>query len=348
MRQASSLIGPGLSWLLVGCATSSSLMAVNVPVGDLRARPRTVARSQDHDPLQETQVLYGERVRVVHVSDGWAEVRAIEQPEFTHHRRWEGYPGWLPESSLRPWHQLLAPTVVVSEPWAIAFQNAYLTSPAPWRFAMGTQLRATDIGGQLWKVELLDGATVWIPSRAARPLQMLAALSAPEQRQMILAGASRLIGAPYFWGGRSPGVGDERIEPRSGSTSDRADAPARMVTGLDCSGLVNLAYRAAGMTLPRDAHEQYLRAHPVSTLQPADLVFLSEQSNPRRIVHVMLYAGGGLLIEAPGTGHTVRRIRVAERFGRPLESLRSGDVVKDQTVVFGSYINAASQAALGR
>ena len=60
---------------------------------------------------------------------------------------------------------------------------------------------------------------------------------------------------------------------------------------MDCSGLVNLAYRAAGLDIPRDAHEQFLRAKPVNALQPGDLIFLSERQNPKRIVHVMLYEG---------------------------------------------------------
>jgi len=141
-----------------------------------------------------------------------------------------------------------------------------------------------------------------------------------EQRRLIVRNARLFIGDAYYWGGRSPA------------------SPSDGVTGVDCSGLVNLAYRAAGLDIPRDAHEQFLRARPVGALQPADLVFLSERGDPSRIVHVMLYAGEGEVIEGPGTGTAVRRIRVAERLGWPPDRLTSGTVVDGQTVSFGAYL----------
>jgi cell wall-associated NlpC family hydrolase len=111
-----------------------------------------------------------------------------------------------------------------------------------------------------------------------------------------------------------------------------------VVTGVDCSGLINLAYRTVGMDIPRDAHEQFLRAKPVNALQPADTIFLSERGNPKRIVHVMLYAGEGEAIEGPGTGSVVRRIAVVERLGQPLDWLAPGAIIDGQTVFFGSFL----------
>ncbi len=295
-------------------------MGVNVPVADLRAQPRTRAEPGVHDPLQETQLLYGERVRVRRIREGWASVEAVEQPEFTHTRRWQGYPGWVPVSSLVPWRPPIqaATPVVVTEKWAIPWQDPYSRTASSWRFSLGSRLWATDMGGHVWKVELLDGAIVWMPRGQARPVQELAALPASEKRSLIVRSAQLFVGEPYYWGGRSP-----RVEGRAG--------------GVDCSGLVNLAYRAAGLALPRDAHEQWLRARPVGRVQPADLIFLSDRQDPQRIVHVMLYAGAEELIEGPGTGRPVRRLALAERLGRPLDQIGPGDVVDGQTVWFGTY-----------
>ena len=302
----------GLAALAVGCATPK-LTAITAPVVDLRAQPHTEAQAAAHDPLQETQLLYGELVRVLKTEDGWAQLEAVEQPEFTHARRWQGYPGWVPAAALsaagRPWPT----TAVVTAPWAETWQDAYRRQSSPWRFPMGTRLRAVDMGGQLWHAELLDGGTVWMARDAARSLEELAALPALDRRRLIVRNAEQLVGQPYYWGGRSP-------------------------DGLDCSGLVNLAYRAAGVDIPRDAHEQFLRATPVKALQPGDLVFLSERGNPQRIVHVMLYAGNGELIEGPGTGSAVRRISVGERLGHPVDWLAPGAAVDGQTVFFGSYL----------
>ena len=312
-----------LMLLIVGCAAPYATMAVNVPVTDLRAEPRTSAAAGAHDPMEETQLLYGEQVRVLKTEDGWTQIQAVEQPELTHANRWQGYPGWVPTSALMMPDPFWSPTMVVTEKWASAWEDSYRLRPSSWRFPLGTRLRAVDMGGQVWKVELLDGRTVWVARQAGRSFEELRARSASETRQAIVRAAALFIGDAYYWGGRSPSA---------------ARAHAVEVTGVDCSGLVNLAHRAAGIDIPRDAHEQFLRASPVTTLQPADLVFLSERDNPSRIVHVMLYAGGGELIEGPGTGAAVRRIAFANRLGRPESALAPGTMVDGQTVSFGSFI----------
>ncbi|MDP3730840.1 MAG: NlpC/P60 family protein, partial [Candidatus Omnitrophota bacterium] len=131
--------------------------------------------------------------------------------------------------------------------------------------------------------------------------------------------AGLFLGDPYFWGGRSP------------ATPDYA-------SGVDCSGLVSLAYRSVGMDLPRDAHEQWMRASPVTSPKPADLIFLSAQDNPKRIVHVMLYEGDNQILEGPGTGSSIRRVSAQERLGRKLDELEPGAVIDGQTITFGSYL----------
>lgn len=307
----------------MGCASShQGLMAVNVPVGNLRAQPRTSARLGAQDPLQETQLLYGERVRILDVQDGWASIEAVEQPEFTHSRRWQGYPGWVPFFTLLPWDPLLEPNIVITEKWVTPWQDPNGVRPSAWRLPMGTRLRAMDMAKQLWRVELLDRNTVWIPYTSARSLVELAALPAGEKRRLVLHNAERFVDDSYFWGGRSPATSESSAH----------------ATGVDCSGLVNLTYRTAGIDIPRDAHEQYLRAKPIRAPQPADLIFLSERGNPQRIVHVMLYAGQGDIIEGPGTGESVRRISVAARLGQSLDWIENGAVVNEQTVFFGSYL----------
>lgn len=309
--------------ILAGCAGGRVTMAVNVPLADLRGSPRTSAAAGAHDPLEETQLLYGELVRVLKVEDGWAKVQATEQPEFTHAKRWQGYPGWVPSSALIALDPFWAPTMIVTEKWAQAWEDSYRLRPASWRFPLGTRLRAVDMAGQVWKVELLDGQTVWLARQAGRSAEELRALSPEERRRAVLRAAGLFIGDAYYWGGRSPAAA--RGQPAG-------------VTGVDCSGLVNLAHRAVGVDIPRDAHEQFLRAAPITALQPADLIFLSERSQPDRIVHVMLYAGNGALIEGPGTGEAVRRTTVAQRLGRPESELSPGVVVEDQTVFFGSFL----------
>ena len=68
----------------------------------------------------------------------------------------------------------------------------------------------------------------------------------------------------------------------------------------DCSGLVQAAYAAAGITLPRVAQDQYNAGRPVPAgepLQPGDLVFFG--TSPTDITHVGIVLGNGEMIDAP-------------------------------------------------
>jgi cell wall-associated NlpC family hydrolase len=294
---------------------------VGVPVAHLRAQPHTSPQPGTHDELQETQLLYGERVQVMKEETGWAKVRAVEQAEYTHNKRWEGYPGWVEASVLRKLDDWYVQNIVVTDKWADAWNDAYRKQPAEWKFPFGTRLRGIDMGGVIWRVELLDGSTVWLAAQSAQPIEYVSAMDPAKRRQLALQYASLFIGDPYYWGGRSP----------ASNTHETA-------LGVDCSALTNLVMRAVGVDIPRDAHEQYMRSTPITSLRPADLIFLSEAGKPDAVVHVMLYAGNGEIIEAPGTGLLVRKLPLTERLKQPAESLAPGAVVDGQTVYFGSYL----------
>ena len=313
-------IGAGLA---LGAASSetASLYVVTVPVANLRSQPSANPTSAAHDEAQETQLLFGERVKVLKHQDTWALVEAIEQPEYTHQRRWQGYPGWMLRRELAPVRRLQEPNAIVLRKWATLWRDAHMTRP--WlSVPLGTKLVVSQSEQGWCHVHLPDGDVAWIAEGDVQWLSDLTQLSPTAHRQLVLRMAEIFLGDTYFWGGRSPGGTGEAL----------------MITGVDCSGLVNLAYRAANLKIPRDAHEQYLRARPVSRPQPADLVFLSSVDDRHRIVHVMLYAGEGWLLEGPGTGGVVRRIRVTERLGRPIEALHPGDRIDGQTVFFGAYL----------
>ena len=64
------------------------------PVVDVWSEPTSDSATLTADQ-RETQVLFGEHV-IIHESSGaWVRIEAVEQPEFTHHQLWEGYPGWV-------------------------------------------------------------------------------------------------------------------------------------------------------------------------------------------------------------------------------------------------------------
>jgi cell wall-associated NlpC family hydrolase len=91
------------------------------------------------------------------------------------------------------------------------------------------------------------------------------------------------VGTPYVWGGETPGV------------------------AFDCSGLVQAAYKVAGISLPRVAQDQYdatTHLTPGDPLVPGDLVFFG--GGPGDVSHVGIYIGGGNMVDAPHTGADVR------------------------------------------
>ncbi|MBF9143459.1 C40 family peptidase [Hymenobacter properus] len=58
--------------------------------------------------------------------------------------------------------------------------------------------------------------------------------------------------------------------------------------GLDCSGLLQLAFGEAGVSIPRSSNEQAVWGDPVKTtdLQPGDLIFFGAAPGSRTITHV--------------------------------------------------------------
>jgi hypothetical protein len=106
----------------------------------------------------------------------------------------------------------------------------------------------------------------------------------------------------------------------------------------DCSGLTQSAYKAAGLSIPRNTALQATVGSVVARadLQPGDLVFTA-------VNHVQLYSGGGNVIEAPSAGKKVREVPMwgfltARRLVNADGSAKSG------VPVIGGVIDAVTSA----
>src|SRR5271163_841473 len=113
----------------------------------------------------------------------------------------------------------------------------------------------------------------------------VSAVQAPTQAvATAITYAEQQIGQPYLWGGTGP------------------DA-------FDCSGLVMMAYRAAGIDIARTSEQQWVteRHVPAAQVQPGDLVFFAgADGTPTSPGHVGLVTGHGQMIEAYATGFPIR------------------------------------------
>ncbi|MFD9934935.1 NlpC/P60 family protein [Streptomyces massasporeus] len=106
-----------------------------------------------------------------------------------------------------------------------------------------------------------------------------ASAQAPNSRAATAVSyAYQKLGSPYVWGATGPNA-------------------------FDCSGLVQAAYRAAGVSLPRTTYSQIAVGRRVSRseLLPGDLVFFYAG-----ISHVGIYVGNGRMIHAPNPSAPVR------------------------------------------
>jgi cell wall-associated NlpC family hydrolase len=119
----------------------------------------------------------------------------------------------------------------------------------------------------------------------------LTGLAGGGARDKVIEAALSQIGTPYSWGGggiagKSAGVG------RGSGT-----------IGFDCSGLVQYALAAGGMSTGDMVAAQQMQLGTqtdISQLQPGDLVAAADGH------HIAIYLGNGKMIEAPHTGAFVR------------------------------------------
>lgn len=138
-------------------------------------------------------------------------------------------------------------------------------------------------------------------------------------RCLIIAAATLLLGACATG---SPMHGDR---DQDGVRSEAAEIAAAMEgrpyryggtspAGFDCSGLVQYAYRQAGVRVPRTTRDQYRAVHPryVSQLQPGDVIFFRLKS--ARPSHVGIYLGDGEFVHALRPGRPVQIDRVDDDY----------------------------------
>ena len=88
----------------------------------------------------------------------------------------------------------------------------------------------------------------------------------------VVEQARRYLGAPYLWGGMT-----ER--------------------GIDCSGLVHMAYRWLGRLVPRDADQQEAAGRPVGPddLERGDLITYGGE---RTATHIAMWVGDGRILHS--------------------------------------------------
>ncbi|MEG0037123.1 MAG: NlpC/P60 family protein [Victivallaceae bacterium] len=229
------------------------------------------------DIFLETQLLFGE---IVFKSPPQPEyIFSCEQTIIRINGNRTYYPGHISDhAALFPVYTNCCPTHTIASTCAVLGEKKLPLS-------FGTLVTADNSGN----ISLPDGTTTYCDPVHLRPLSQNFSV------ETLITDAQRLIGFPYVWGGRF---------------LFKQDFSNRY--GVDCSGFLNLLFRAQNISIPRNSIDQFKNSTVIRSfdeLSVGGAIFLAENQT-NRITHVMLKTGEDTIIDASkGAG----KVRVLER-----------------------------------
>ncbi len=283
-------------------------LTARCPLAELFSKPLD-PKKNDGSKFIESQILPFEHISYAGARGAWLKIDAPEQ-----HRGYGSeekapvpYPGWMEAGSSAFRHPCEPDAVVKNKKAALEDSNVP-------ELSIGSRVKILG-----WEKKIF--ARVALPGEGAalinlKDLNFLPILAkAAELRGHILKTARQFLDDKYYWGGRSG-------------------------RGIDCSGLVNISYRVWGIDLPRNACDQYHRGRAAARdkLEPADLIFSTKEHDHKNINHVMLYAGGGKIIEATQETGSVREVAFKVKFGLDFRHVKNGQVINGRKIYFRKII----------
>lgn len=219
----------------------------------------TIAPLQAEPSLRTEQVSQLLYGRVADVIAGQGDWRRIKS-------RFDGYEGWVHLGYLREVEEAEANDWErVATGWsegAVAEVRDRLI-----RIPLGGRVQVDGTGG----IVMPGGRKGKLLSGRVAPAEVIAkeARAMPIEKWLV----KYFAGAPYQWGGLTP-------------------------WGVDCSGLVQIAFAARGSLMPRDSFLQAEVGEPVTrdAAKAGDLLYFSE--NGRSITHVAIVGPGDTLLHS--------------------------------------------------
>ncbi|MFC0337355.1 NlpC/P60 family protein [Kushneria avicenniae] len=139
-------------------------------------------------------------------------------------------------------------------------------------------------------------AVLWLAGCAGTPemqtSDMMGSISEHQdlsiERVLVMNYARDALGIPYRYGGTTP-------------------------SGMDCSGLTQASFLAAGIEIPRTSQQQFDGLERIDRARPGDLMFFGSGGS---VGHVGIYMGNNQMIHAPGSGREVSIANLGNRYWR--------------------------------
>lgn len=263
--------------------------------------------SKEHDFIQESQILFGERLVLLEEEGPWKRVEAVEQGS---------YEGWIHCESLKEFseNKNLEKLIV---------QKNWLAIQVPQRGSIKIPLGSILYGNE--EADHYQTAYGRFSKQELMPFKEISDIQLA--RNQLVRRAQSFLDQPYFWGGMTP------YDPQNPHC-----------TSFDCSGLVHICYRLVGKSILRNSRQQYSNCRQVSELLPGDLIFTEKLQRPNYISHVMLYEGNQVLIESTEDTMNIRKISFKEKYGQEVQNFKQGLIIGNYKFFFGSIFTDKTAA----
>lgn len=191
------------------------------------------------------------------------------------------------------------PRLMIHTPFLSIYETKAMRAPRKAVAAMGASFPYLKKDGDVYEVLMPDGSTGYLEQTA---------LTVNDPRDIILCSAGKLLGGSYFWGGKTE-------------------------NGCDCSGVTQMCFTIAGLSLPRDASQQIkvLKEYPVNMkdAKPGDLAFF--QNDKGNITHVAMMKRTPEFIHSSGevklNSFDKNATNYSEKLDRMLEGIYSIDML---------------------
>jgi gamma-D-glutamyl-L-lysine dipeptidyl-peptidase len=229
----------------------------------------------------ETQVLYGQEVKILNEKGTWVQVVVKDQGT---QKNKLGYPGWMPKKQIifQKNSKIYNKVAEVKSKTTFLYNNK---KKIEMELSFNTRLPVLASDKKWVSVLAPNGTKKWLlshdiniidPSKSAKP-----------DRSKMIQTAKTFLRLQYLWAGTSG-------------------------FGYDCSGFTYSIYKHYNLLIPRDASEQFKKGTFVlrSKLKPGDLLFFANNNGKGSVHHVGMYIGSGKMIHSPKTWKSIEIVSI--------------------------------------